>query len=124
MKKQTLFFTSLFKILLIITSAGSISWYHNYDEIKYIENKSIIKLPVEDVFKRDYIKSTMMKVTGWQLNNPNHAPTDWTNGAFYAGVVAAYNTLKSKLIYDSLMALGERTRWFPGRRYDHADDIA
>ncbi len=77
-----------------------------------------------DVFKGDYIRSTMIKVTDWQLKNPKHGPTDWTNGAFYAGVVAAYNTTKSKMILDSLMALGERTGWKPGARYDHADDIA
>ncbi len=78
----------------------------------------------EDVFKKNYIKSTMLKVTAWQLNNPKHKPTDWTNGAFYAGVVAAYKTTKSKLILDSLLALGQRTNWEPGPLYDHADDIA
>jgi unsaturated rhamnogalacturonyl hydrolase len=76
------------------------------------------------LFKKDYIKSAMLKVTEWQLKNPKHLPTDWTNGAFYAGVVAAYQTTKSKLVLDSLMALGERTGWRPGPRYDHADDIA
>jgi len=76
-----------------------------------------------DVFKKKYIKSTMLKVTAWQLNNPKHTPTDWTNGAFYAGVVAAYKTTKSKVIFDSLLALGQRTNWEPGPRYDHADDI-
>src|SRR6187401_1443441 len=79
---------------------------------------------VKDVFKKDYIKSTMLKVTAWQLNNPKHSPTDWTNGAFYAGVVAAHKTTKSKMIMDSLLALGQRTKWQPGRRYDHADEIA
>ena len=77
-----------------------------------------------DVFKRAYIKTKMLKVTDWQLKNPKHLPTDWTNGAFYAGVVAAYKTTKSKAIRDSLVALGERTGWKPGARYDHADDIA
>jgi rhamnogalacturonyl hydrolase YesR len=77
----------------------------------------------KNLFKKEYIKETMLKVTSWQLNNPKHAPTDWTNGAFYAGVVAAYNTTKSTQILDSLMALGQRTGWQPGRRYDHADDI-
>lgn len=66
----------------------------------------------------------MLKVLDWQLKNPKHAPTDWTNGAFYAGVVAAQKTMKSAMILDSLTALGERTSWKPGRRYDHADDIA
>lgn len=87
-------------------------------------------LPVEaqgestNVFNKNDIKTRMLKVTEWQLKNPKHAPTDWTNGAFYAGVVAAYETTKSQLILDSLMALGERTGWRPGARYDHADDIA
>ncbi len=66
----------------------------------------------------------MLRVTDWQLKNPKHLPTDWTNGAFYAGVVAAYKTTKSKTIRDSLFALGQRTGWKPGARYDHADDIA
>lgn len=78
----------------------------------------------DDIFKKDVIKANMQKVTEWQLKNPKHNPTDWTNGAFYAGVVAAYQTTKSKTILDSLMALGNRTNWKPGRRYDHADDIA
>jgi hypothetical protein len=57
------------------------------------------------IFKRAYIKATMQKVTAWQLDHPKHAPTDWTNGAFYAGVVAAYKTTGSRKILDSLMAL-------------------
>jgi unsaturated rhamnogalacturonyl hydrolase len=77
-----------------------------------------------DVFKKDYIKSTVTRVTDWQLKNPKHATTDWTNGAFYAGIVAAYKTTKSKAIRDTLLATGERTGWRPGARYDHADDIA
>ena len=77
-----------------------------------------------DLFKSDYIKSRMLKVTEWQLNNPKHTPYDWTNGAFYAGVMAAYQTTKSPVVLDSLMALGQRTGWRPGPRYDHADDIA
>lgn len=77
----------------------------------------------KDLFKRNYIKATMLKVTDWQLKSPKHRPTDWTNGAFYAGVVAAYKTTKSKVVLDSLIALGERTGWQPGPRYDHADDI-
>jgi unsaturated rhamnogalacturonyl hydrolase len=77
-----------------------------------------------EVFNSRYIKKTMERVTDWQLSHPKHAPTDWTNGAFYAGVVAAYKTTGSRKILDSLLALGQRTFWQPGRRYDHADDIA
>ncbi|SDM17936.1 glycoside hydrolase family 88/105 protein [Siphonobacter aquaeclarae] len=80
--------------------------------------------PPSSIFSAGYIKSKMEKVTDWQLSNPKHKATDWTNGAFYAGVFAAYETTKSPRILDSLIAMGERNRWLPGQRFDHADDIA
>jgi rhamnogalacturonyl hydrolase YesR len=70
------------------------------------------------------IKKNMKKVTEWQLNNPKHASTDWTNGAFYAGVTAAWETTKSKTIYQALMDMGTKNGWKPGKRWYHADDIA
>ena len=76
-----------------------------------------------DVFKRKFIKERMRTVAEWQLKNPNHAPNDWTNGAFYAGVFAAYETTKSPEIWNALMDLGKQTEWKPGKRFDHADDI-
>ncbi|KAB7730410.1 glycoside hydrolase family 88 protein [Rudanella paleaurantiibacter] len=77
-----------------------------------------------NVFDRAYIHDVMIRATDWQLAHPKHKLTDWTNGAFYAGVWAAYETTKSPKILDSLMAMGERNGWQPGRRFDHADDIA
>jgi rhamnogalacturonyl hydrolase YesR/lysophospholipase L1-like esterase len=79
--------------------------------------------PVFDVFDKNYIKNTMIKVTNWQLKNPKHVATDWTNGAFYTGVFAAYETTQAQAILDSLMAMGERNRWKTHNRFDHADDI-
>lgn len=77
-----------------------------------------------DVFSRKTIHDLMIRATDWQLAHPKHSPTDWTNGAFYAGVFAAYETTKSPKILDSLLAMGERNQWRPGPRFDHADDIA
>jgi rhamnogalacturonyl hydrolase YesR len=76
-----------------------------------------------DVFKRKVIEQRMLKVANWQLANPNHELFDWTNGAFYAGVFAAYETTKSKEIWNALVDMGEKNKWRPGRRFDHADDI-
>lgn len=76
------------------------------------------------VFKPKFIRKQLLKATRWQLAHPKHKATDWTNGAFYSGVFAAYQATKSKLILDSLLAMGERTQWRPDRRYDHADDMA
>lgn len=77
-----------------------------------------------DVFQPAYIKDVLQRTAAWQLAHPKHKPTDWTNGAFYAGVWAAYQTTLSPVLLDSLLALGSRTGWRPGPRYDHADDIA
>lgn len=77
-----------------------------------------------DVFKRKNIEAQMLAVAKWQLANPNHALYDWTNGAFYAGVFATYETTKSADIMTALLDMGEKNKWSPGPRFDHADDIA
>lgn len=76
-----------------------------------------------DVFKRKNIEAKMLSVSKWQLANPKHKLWDWTNGAFYAGVFAAYETTKSPEIMTALLEMGEKNEWKPGPRFDHADDI-
>ncbi len=76
------------------------------------------------IFSPDYIRKTMKSVTEWQLKNSRHELTDWTNGAFYAGVFAAWETTHSKKIYKAIMDMGETNGWKPGPRWYHADDIA
>lgn len=76
------------------------------------------------LFKRKNIEAKMLLVAKWQLANPKHDPWDWTNGAFFAGVFAAYETTKSPELLRAMIETGERTGWKPGPRFDHADDIA
>ncbi|NQU84667.1 MAG: glycoside hydrolase family 88 protein [Mariniphaga sp.] len=66
----------------------------------------------------------MKKALDWQLENPKHELYDWTNGAFYAGVFAAYETIGSKKIYNAIYEMGEANHWKPGSRLHHADDHA
>lgn len=77
-----------------------------------------------DVFKKDYIKSVMLKTAKWQFNNPKHETFDWTNGAFYAGVFAAYETTKSDELLNAMTQSFDKINWQTGKRFDHADDIA
>jgi unsaturated rhamnogalacturonyl hydrolase len=76
-----------------------------------------------DAFKRKNIEAKMLTVAKWQLANPKHALWDWTNGAFYAGVFAAYETTGSPDLMKALLEMGEKNGWKPGPRFDHADDI-
>lgn len=86
---------------------------------------SVMGQKKEDVFKPKTIKATMQKAAEWQISHPKHKQNDWTNGAFYAGMFAAWETTKSKTIYNAMMAMGnDSTQWRPHRRWYHADDVA
>lgn len=76
-----------------------------------------------DVFKRKNIEARMLSVAKWQLANPKHKLYDWTNGAFYAGVFAVWETTKSPELMKAMLEMGESNEWKPGPRFDHADDI-
>ena len=77
----------------------------------------------KQLFDKKYIQSIMVKTTEWQLANPKHESRNWTNGAFYAGVFAAWETTKSKDIYHAMMDIGETEKWLPFNRWYHADDV-
>lgn len=78
----------------------------------------------EKIFRAPYIKKVMKKAAEWQLEHPKHKLYDWTNGAFYAGLFAAYETTGSKKIYQAMYKMGEENSWKPGPRLHHADDHA
>ncbi|VAW24486.1 Rhamnogalacturonides degradation protein RhiN [hydrothermal vent metagenome] len=76
------------------------------------------------IFREAYIIKALKKATSWQLKHPKHRLYDWTNSAFYAGVVAAYETTGSKKIYKALVEMGDANQWKAGPRPFHADDYA
>ncbi len=79
---------------------------------------------MKKIFDKKYIKSTMVRVAKWQLAHPKHEPRDWTNGALYAGMFAAWETTGSKEIYQAMIDMGNKVNWTPYHRWYHADDIA
>jgi rhamnogalacturonyl hydrolase YesR len=76
----------------------------------------------KSLFEPQNIKTAMLRAANWQLDHPRHAAYDWTNGAFYAGVFAAYETTKDIGILQALIEMGEKNEWRPGIRLHHADD--
>ena len=75
------------------------------------------------VFAGKYIKSVMNRAAAWQLAHPKHEPDTWENGAFHAGLFAAWETTRSKKIYRALLDIGNGNGWQPRHRWYHADDI-
>jgi unsaturated rhamnogalacturonyl hydrolase len=104
--------------------ANAMKKYHLYSMLLVLVWSMNLKAQGDNIFQRKHINNTMLEVVEWQLNNPKHELTDWTNGAFYAGVFAAYETTKSPKILKALLDMGEKNGWAPGPRFDHADDIA
>lgn len=80
--------------------------------------------PQDKYFKPKEIKKTMSRAATWQLANPKHELWDWTNGAFYAGISAAYKVTKNKQFLNAMLEMGEKNQWKPGPRLQHADDHA
>lgn len=88
----------------------------------FATTSAFAKAQPNNLFKAKYIKQAMTDVAEWQLSNPKHALYDWTNGAFYAGISAAYKTTRNKELLNAMIEMGEKNQWKPGPRLQHADD--
>ncbi|MFK7932541.1 MAG: glycoside hydrolase family 105 protein [Saprospiraceae bacterium] len=73
----------------------------------------------------DSIETSMVKALQWQEANPifAKAPTDWTNGAYYTGVVRAHKTTQNPTFLKALKDMGKRNDWQTWERFYHADDV-
>ena len=70
-------------------------------------------------------QQAMIKAMQWQEANPifTKAPTDWTNGAYYVGVVKAHEATKNMEYLGALKSMAIRNSWKPWERFYHADDM-
>jgi unsaturated rhamnogalacturonyl hydrolase len=71
------------------------------------------------------VLSVMERVADWQLAHPSaHSPTEWTQSAGDAGMMALAGISGNPKYRDALLAMGEANGWKPGPRIYHADDLA
>jgi len=81
--------------------------------------------PLSDAIEPRAILSAMERVADWQLAHPSrHDPTDWTQGAGDAGIMALAGISGDPKYRDAMLRMGEQTHWKLGRRLYHADDHA
>jgi rhamnogalacturonyl hydrolase YesR len=79
--------------------------------------------PLSDVIQPNAVLTAMERVADWQLANPSkHKPTDWTEGACYAGMMALANASKNPKYLGAMMRMGESNQWKLGARKYDADD--
>lgn len=77
-------------------------------------------------FDDKQIEASMVSAMQWQEAHPIQAkaPTDWTNGAYYTGVVRAHAATGNPVFLQALADMGKRNEYLPWERTFHADDIA
>lgn len=69
------------------------------------------------------VLTLMERVADWQLANPSkHKPTDWTQGAGYAGMMALAGISENPRFRDAMVAMGEGNEWKLGPKKYYADD--
>ncbi len=71
------------------------------------------------------ILRVMTAAADWQLAHPSaHDPWDWTQAAFYTGMMAFSKVTDDGKYVAAMRAMGEKNQWRPGLRPGHADDYA
>src|ERR1035438_5745222 len=69
------------------------------------------------------VLAVMERAADWQIGHPSaHKPTDWTQAAGDAGIMALAGISGSPRFRDSMLAAGEANQWQLGPRVYHADD--
>ena len=77
----------------------------------------------QSIYSAKEIKKSMKSAFKWQQKNPFHELNDWTNGAYYVGVSAAWKSTHDKKYLNGMLKMAEEMKWEPASRWYHADDI-
>ena len=81
--------------------------------------------PFSADISRPAVVRIMKAAADWQLAHPSaHAPYDWTQAAFYTGVMALAGLPDGAKYADAMRTMGDKNQWRPGLRPGHADDYA
>jgi len=87
-----------------------------------------------DIFSREHVLSAMERAFDWQIDNivyeaplpdggfQDVSDTEWVRGAFFSGVMAAYEATGNRKYLGAAMEISERNDWKPGPRPRHGDD--
>lgn len=80
-----------------------------------------------DAYAAQTVRAQMEKVASWQwryitAKGWNHEPTDWTNGAMYAGMLSLTKVTANPFFIDRLVQVGKDNNWNTGPDRFFADE--
>src|ERR1035441_2219416 len=87
-------------------------------------NKASPMIASPSAITQKAVLATMKRVANWQLANPSaHRATDWTQGAYYAGMMALAAVSDAPRYHDAMMEMGQKNDWKPSTNLIyHADN--
>jgi unsaturated rhamnogalacturonyl hydrolase len=87
-------------------------------------NKTATGVSLSSEINQKTALANMKRVADWQLANPSaHPATDWTQGAYYAGMMALASISDDPKYHDAMMAMAEENHWKPSTNLIyHADN--
>ena len=89
------------------------------------QQERLITTEPAEIFSPASVLAVMQRVADWQLANPSkHKPTDWTQGAGDAGMMALAGISGDAKYREAMLAMGATNEWRLGSRKFHADDHA
>jgi rhamnogalacturonyl hydrolase YesR len=99
-------------------------WLHNAAGACQVAAPSGERAFSSGVEPRDVLR-VMTAAADWQLAHPSaHELWDWTQAAFYTGVMALARISDDPKYLSAMREMGELNGWRPGLRPGHADDYA
>ncbi len=109
------------RTLLMVATVASVLFAPVRPEL--VEGRTAPQSPA-DLDKKAVLR-VMTAAADWQLAHPSaHEPWDWTQAAFYTGVMALAGVSDDPKYASAMRAMGEKNQWRPGLRPGHADDYA
>ncbi|MFT4757468.1 MAG: unsaturated rhamnogalacturonyl hydrolase [Vicingaceae bacterium] len=84
------------------------------------------KTSAQKPLDKSEIKASMIEALEWQEAHPIFAvaPKDWTEGAYYTGVVRAHQATQDQIYMAALKNQGYWNKWQTFDRPYHTDDVA
>jgi unsaturated rhamnogalacturonyl hydrolase len=87
-------------------------------------NQATVGVSLSSEIAPKAILATTKQVADWQLANPSpHPATDWTQGAYYAGMMALASISDNPKYHDAMMDMARKNQWKPSTNLVyHADN--
>src|ERR1700693_2252134 len=98
-----------FRLAIAILAASSMLAPETRSAESVLTNQPALAATFSSEINQKVVLATMKRAAEWQLANPSaHPTTDWTQGAYYAGMMALASVAVDPKYHDAMMEMGRK----------------